>query len=122
MLSIPGTSREVKLKSRPRSLPQAGDFEVVSVATPVPSNQEVLVHNRFTRAAASLRMMVSEGAENVEGVPFPALRPGDTLAEESLGEVVSAPPGSGYSPGNLVRHPMGWRQYAAVPVQACQLV
>lgn len=122
MLSIPSTSREVKLKSHPRRLPQASNFEVVSVPTPSPAYDEVLVGNRYTRAAASLRMMVSEGAENVEGVPFPALHPGDTLAEESLGEVLIAPAGSGISPGDLVMHHLGWRQYAAVPIRACTVL
>lgn len=122
MLSIPSISREVKLKSYPRSLPRADNFEVVSVPTPSPASDEVLVCNRYTRAAASLRMMVSEGAESVEGVPFPALHPGDTLAEEALGEVLTAPAGSGISPGDLVIHHVGWRQYAAVPIRACTVL
>jgi 2-alkenal reductase len=122
MSSIPSTSREVKLKSFPKSLPQAHNFEIVGVPTPTPASGEVLVRNRYTRAAASLRMMISEGAENVEGVPFPALHPGDTLAEESLGEVLTAPAGSGISAGDLVLHHFGWREYAAVPVRACTVV
>ena len=122
MLPIPTTSREVKLKSFPTSLPRADNFEVVSVPTPLPTSDEVLVCNRYTRAAASLRMMVSEGAEDVEGVPFPALHPGDTLAEESLGEVLIAPAGSGICAGDLVIHHMGWRQYAAVPIRACTVL
>jgi len=120
MLSIPETGRAVRLKSRPRSLPQADNFEVITMPTPAPAEGEALIRNRYTRAAASLRMMISEGAESVEGVPFPALQPGDLLAEESIGEVVSAPPGSGLSPGDFVRHHLGWRQFAAVPARACE--
>ena len=97
MPTLPKTSREIKLRRRPVSLPKATDFEVVDVPLPVAGVGEVLVRNRYTRASASLRMMISEGAEAVEGVPFPALRPGDTLAEQTLGEVVAAPAGSGRS-------------------------
>jgi len=122
MALIPKTGLAVKLKSRPRGLPKAANFEVVGVPIPEPARDEILVRNRFTRAAASLRMMISEGAERVEGVPFPALEPGDLLAEESIGEVVSAPPDSGFAPGDCVRHHLGWREFAAVPVRACELV
>lgn len=122
MPSTPSTSREVKLKSHPISLPRANNFEVVSVPTPSPAPDEVLVCNRYTRATASLGMIVSEGAENVKGVPFPALHPGDTLAEESLGEVLLAPAGSAISPGDLVIHHLGWRQYAAVPIRDCTIL
>lgn len=120
--SIPASSRAVRLRSRPSGLPQAAHFEVVTVPTPQPAAGEILVRNRYTRAAASLRMMISEGAEDVPGVPFPALRPGDLLAEESLAQVVSAPSNSSFVPGDWVRHPCGWREFAAVPVQACQPV
>jgi 2-alkenal reductase len=67
-------------------------------------------------------MMISEGAERVEGVPFPALHPGDTLFEETVGEVVSAPPGSGLSAGDKVLHNLGWREFAAVPISECTLL
>jgi len=119
MPPLPKTSREIKLKSRPDSLPKATDFEIVEVPLPVAGDGEVLVRNRYTRVSASLRMMISEGAAVVEGVPFPALRPGDTLAEETLGEVVAAPADSGLKPGDLVQHFLGWCQYAAVPVAEC---
>ena len=119
MTSIPQTGRAVRLKTRPRGLPQASDFEVANVPVPEPAGNQILVRNRYTRASASLRMMISEGAEDVEGVPFPALRPGDLLAEESIGEVISAPPDSGFAAGDRVLHHLGWREFAAVPIQAC---
>lgn len=119
MVHIPASSRELKLKARPTGLPQAGDFELVEVPCPVPRPDEVLVRNLYCRVSASLRMMISEGAAAVEGVPFPALRPGETLAEETLGEIVLTPPGCALKPGDLVRHFAGWRQYAAVPADDC---
>ncbi len=53
-------------------------------------------------------------------MPFPALREGDTLAGEALGEVLSAPSDSGLSPGDLVLHVRGWRDYAAVSIAQCR--
>lgn len=119
MPPLPHTSREIKLKTKPRGLPQAEDFEVVEVPCPVPSGDEVLIRNRYARVSASLRMMISEGAENVEVIPFPALNPGDTLGGEAIGEVVSAPEGSGLAPGDLVMHVQGWREYAVAPAIDC---
>jgi 2-alkenal reductase len=115
-------SREVKLKRRPTGLPQASDFEIAEVQRPRPKDGEVLVRNQYCRVPASLRMMISEGAEAVEGVPIPALLPGDTLAEETIGEVVEAPGGSGWLPGDVVQHPLGWREYAAVPTSMCRRI
>jgi 2-alkenal reductase len=125
MLALPATTdhhqwaREVRLRTRPKGLPGPEHFEVVSVPKPVPQTGEVLVRNRFFRVSASIRMMISEGAEAVEGVPFPALSPGDTLAEEALGEVVSAPPTSGLSAGDLVLHRFGFRDFAVMPANSC---
>ncbi|QCP53616.1 NADP-dependent oxidoreductase [Trinickia violacea] len=120
-LSIP-MGREVRLKARLKSLPTPGDFEVVTAYAPDVGPQDVLVRNRYFLISASLRAMVSEGAEDVPGVPFPCLSAGDVLRGEALGEVLSAPAGSGLSPGDRVTHFHGWRDYAAVPVQACQRV
>ncbi len=122
MMSIPQSCRALRLKTRPRGLPQAGDFEVADVPVPERAGNQVLVRNRYTRASASLRMMISEGAEDVEGVPFPALRPGDLLAEESIGEVISAPADSQLAAGDLVLHHFGWREYAAFPILACMRI
>ncbi len=122
MTTLPSTSREVKLVTQPPGLPQPENFTVVDVPMPIPKAGEALIRNRCFRISASLRMMISEGAECVEGVPFPALHPGDTLFEETVGEVVSAPPGSGLSAGDKVLHNLGWRQFAALPVSECTLL
>ena len=122
MTTLPRTSREVKLAVRPVGLPGLEHFRVVQVPLPTPQPNEALIRNRYFRIAASLRMMISEGAERVEGVPFPALRPGDTLFEETVGEVLSAPAGCGLSPGDKVLHNLGWREFAAVPVCDCTLL
>ncbi len=119
MSDLPLTCREVRLAARPDGLPGLEHFALVETPLPVPRADQVLVRNRCFRVSASLRMMISEGAGQVEGVPFPALRPGDPLAEEAVGEVVSAPAGSGLHPGDLVSHFLGWREYAVLDPAAC---
>jgi 2-alkenal reductase len=114
--------REVRLKARLKGLPTPGDFEVVRAYVPELGTHDVLVRNHYCLISASLRAMVSEGAEDVPGVPFPCLSAGDTLRGEALGEVVKAPADSGLSPGDMVTHFHGWRDYAVVPMQACQRI
>jgi NADPH-dependent curcumin reductase CurA len=115
-------SREVRLAARPAGLPTADTFSLVSVPVPVPGPGQVLVRNHVFGVAASLRMMIAEGAQDVPGVPFPAMSPGDTLGGGAVGAVLSAPDGSGLNVGDLVVHHLGWREYAAVPVAGCERI
>ncbi len=117
--ALPRTHRAVRLAARPKGLPGPEHFTVADVPLPRPAPGEALVRNRFFRISASLRMMISEGAQDVDGVPFPVVRPGETPFEETIGEVVSAPQDSGLRPGDLVSHWQGWREYAAVPADQC---
>jgi 2-alkenal reductase len=103
-------------------LPEAENVEVIEVPLPQPAAGEVLVRNVAFRLSPTIRMMISEGAESVEGVPFPAMKVGDALREEALGEVVKACDGSALERGDLVLHHYGWREYAAVPAGNCQRV
>lgn len=120
--AFPATRREVRLKSQPEGLPHADNFEIISTPLKTPSDHEVLVRNRYFLLSASLRMMISKGALDIKGVPFPALHEGDPLAAEALGEIISAPAGSGFSVGDLVLHFQGWRDYAVVAATDCQRV
>jgi NADPH-dependent curcumin reductase CurA len=122
MPDLSAAGREVKLAVRSEGLPSAADFALVSAPPPVPGPGEVLVRNRYFVVSASLRAMIAKGAEDVKGVPFPALREGDTLFGEALGEVVSAPAAGGLEPGDLVIHHRGWRDYAVVAPQQCRKV
>jgi NADPH-dependent curcumin reductase CurA len=122
MSDVVAAGREVKLAVKTEGLPGAGDFALVSAPLPVPRPGEVLVRNRYFVVSASLRAMIAKGAEDVKGVPFPALREGDTLFGEALGEVVAAPVAGGLARGDLVVHHRGWRDYAAVTPQQCRKV
>jgi NADPH-dependent curcumin reductase CurA len=110
------TSREVRLATVPSGLPRAEDFEVVEVPLPVPGEGEVLVRNRFFHVFAALRTLLGGG---VEGTPYPPILPGGTLFGAAIGEVVTAPDGSGLRPGELVSHWLGWRDYAVLATADC---
>jgi NADPH-dependent curcumin reductase CurA len=122
MQPLPSTSRAVRLRTSPEGLPRATNFEVFESALPGVSNAEALVRNLYFLVSASLRMMINPSMKQVDGVPFPAVREGDTLQAEALGEIISAPADSGLSPGDWVLHFQGWRDYASVPVSQCRLV
>ncbi|MHA3790839.1 MDR family NADP-dependent oxidoreductase [Sphingomonas sp. YL-JM2C] len=121
MTELPMGSREVRLARTHAGLPAPGDFEIVSVPRPAAAG-EVLVRNLCFLVSASLRQMILKGASDEKGVPFPAIRTGEALRGEALGEVIAAPGDSGFSSGDLVVHFLGWRDYAVVPVTQCRKV
>ncbi|MFD1931177.1 MULTISPECIES: hypothetical protein [Nonomuraea] len=53
-------------------------------------------------------------------LPMPPYKTGPPLWGPAIGEVISAP-GTGLSPGDLVTHNHGWREYAAVDAAEAQL-
>ncbi|MFE5595778.1 MDR family NADP-dependent oxidoreductase [Streptomyces sp. NPDC056549] len=111
------THREIRLRTRPeRGLPAPEHLALVTTARPVPAPDEVLVRNRWFAVSAALRTLIG-GA--VKGAPFPPVEPGDPLFGAAVGEVVSAPDGSGLRSGDLVSHWQGWREYAAVSPSLC---
>jgi hypothetical protein len=106
-------SREVRLTAVPAAgLPGPEHFELAEVPLPVPDEGQVLVRNWFFHVFAALRTLIGAGAR---ATPVPPLRPGDTLHGPAIGEIVSAPGGSGLRAGDLVSHRLGWREYAVVP-------
>lgn len=106
-------SHEIRLRSVPRRLPRTEDLEVVRVPVPEPGPGEVLVRNRWFHVFAGLRTLLAGGHPDA---PLPAFAAGDTLAGAAVGEVLSAPAGSGLAAGALVGHGLGWREHAVVPL------
>jgi NADPH-dependent curcumin reductase CurA len=117
---MPTVAREIRLAARPEGLPGLEHFEVVETLLGDPDEGEVLIRNRFCHVFASVRMMIGGGAETVDGVPFPAIRPGDALSGGAVGDVVAVGPGvHDLHPGDLVFHWRGWREYAMVSAPGC---
>lgn len=122
MTDQPQLSREVRLARRSVGMPGPEHFDMVEVALPRTAANHVLVRNRWFRVSVSTRLMMSAGAKDIKGIPFPPLKPGDTLADAAIGEVMWAPAESSLRVGDLVSHSLGWREYAQVPVNDCVLV
>jgi len=114
------TYREVRLASHPEGTLQPTDLVVTETLLPEPGPNDVVVRNRWFRVSISTRMMASPDAQAVEGIPFPALKVGDTLADGAIGEVISAPSLSWFKPGDFVSHPLGWREYAVLDAGLCK--
>ncbi|MGJ7906603.1 MDR family NADP-dependent oxidoreductase [Actinopolyspora sp. H202] len=82
-------------------------FRVITTAVPRPGVGEVLVRNKLMAVTAAMcTMMVAEE------LPMPSYRRGSPLWGAAIGEVVAAGPASGIEPGCLVKHELGWRDYA----------
>ncbi|WP_338688268.1 zinc-binding dehydrogenase [Streptomyces acidiscabies] len=116
---MPSTTREVRLSTTPRGLPVPGNLTVVDTPLPAPTGSQLLVRNHYFLVFGGLRTLLGGAAQDT---PVPVLHPGDTLYGPALGEVLHAPDDSPLRPGDLVTHPLGWRDHALVPVDQCTLV
>ncbi|MEQ5125411.1 NADP-dependent oxidoreductase [Providencia alcalifaciens] len=116
------SNREVKLIRHVQGEIHPEDFSIMETSVPEPKPHEVVIRNRWFRVSISTRLMAQEDAKAAEGIPFPPLNPGDTLADGAIGEVIHAGSASGLTVGSLVMHPFGWRKYAVVHEQDCKLI
>ncbi len=112
-------NREIRLIKRSVGIPQPNSFEIVETALHANENKDVLILNRWFRVSISTRLMMSEEAETVKGIPFPPIAIGDTLADAAIGQVISSPADSQLKPGDYVLHDCGWREFALVDQQHC---
>ncbi|MFI9029159.1 MDR family NADP-dependent oxidoreductase [Streptomyces sp. NPDC053560] len=104
----PTTHREVRLAERADGALTPDHFTVADAPIPVPVPGTVLVRNRVMAVTAAMRTMMGSA-----DLPMPSFLPGRALWGAAIGEVVEAP-GGGFAPGDLVRHDLGWREYALV--------
>ncbi|WP_222720939.1 hypothetical protein [Actinomadura sp. HBU206391] len=101
------TGREARLVARPVGLPTVGDFEIIEVAVPDPAPGQVLVRNLFMSLDPGMLMLIAGEA----GLPMPRYEVGEVMYGDAIGEViVSADPS--LHEGDLVKHRLGWREYA----------
>ncbi|MFE5048918.1 MDR family NADP-dependent oxidoreductase [Streptomyces sp. NPDC056637] len=114
--TLPRTTREVRLAAIPEGLPTQEHFAVVEPPLPEPGTGQVLVRNRYFLVFPGLRTLI--GGE-VDGLPLPPLRRGDTLFGPAVGEVVAASADSPLRTGDAVAHMLGWREFALVSAAEC---
>ncbi|HEY8978734.1 MAG TPA: NADP-dependent oxidoreductase [Streptomyces sp.] len=113
MRTLPATVEEIRLRAHVDGELRPEHFETVRVPLRHADLGQVLVRNLLLRVGAATRTLMA--AEKV--LPMDPYQPGRPLGGAALGEVVEAP-GTGLSPGDLVRHDHGWQQYALLPATA----
>ncbi len=110
------TGREVRLRRRPVGEPVASDFELVETQVRPPGDGEVLVRNRYLSVDPYMRGRMSEAKSYA-----PPYRLGEPMTGRAVGEVIQS--GSpDVANGALVRHDLGWREFATLPATAVQVL
>ncbi len=102
------TSREWHLAQRPTGMPTAADFRMEQVQVPRPADG-VLVRNLFLSVDPYMRGRMNDVKSYVP--PFVL---DEVMTGGALGEVVESAD-EGLSPGDLVLHNYGWREFATGP-------
>ena len=105
-------SREFHLVARPVGWPKPSDLALVTV-TLEPRPHEALIRNKFCSVDPYMR-----GRMNDVRSYAPPYQLGEVMYGGAIGEVVSAPDGSGLAPGDVVTHQLGWREFALGPPAA----
>lgn len=110
--------REVRVRRYPVGPVATSDFEVVEVEVADPPPGQVLVRNTWTSVDPGLRLRLRPDAPAGYFVAFPLGEPMDGVM--AVGEVVESR-APGFTPGDIVSHAQGWREYATVDPAAVQL-
>ena len=106
---MPTPAREVRLKSRPLGMPDASNFEVVSVTLPDPGPGEVLVRNSWMSVDPYMRGRMYDRPSYV-----PPFALGEALQGGAIGTVVQSNDPK-FAPGDLVDSMLGWREAYVAP-------
>ncbi|MDR3511072.1 MAG: NADP-dependent oxidoreductase [Caulobacteraceae bacterium] len=107
-------SREIRLKSRPVGMPNAGNFELASVELPPPGPGEVQVRNLWMTVDPYMRGRMNDVKSYV-----PPFQVGEALQGGAVGEVVASNDPA-LKPGDLVSTMFGWREGFNAPAGAVQ--
>jgi NADPH-dependent curcumin reductase CurA len=110
--------REVRVRRYPVGEVTPADFEVVEMEVADPGAGQVLVRNTWTSVDPGLRLRLRPDAPAGYFVAFPLGQAMDGVM--AVGEVVESR-APGFSPGDIVSHAQGWREYATVDPAAVQL-
>ncbi|MBY6412195.1 NADP-dependent oxidoreductase [Rhodococcus sp. BP-252] len=103
-------SRTICLASPPTGKLNLSHFDVCDTELDAPRDGEVLVRNIWLSIDPSIRLRL--GPDRPAGY-LPPIQPGDALSGLALGEVLDSR-SDGFSPGDVVSHMMGYRDYAVI--------
>lgn len=107
-------NRQVRLKSRPSSIPDAGHFEIVESPVSEPLDGQVLIKNLYLSVDPAMRGWVSAAANYSDPVPIGAVMPSPAVGR------IKASRHPEYQPGEMVVGMFGWQHYATVDAEAVQ--
>ena len=107
-------NRQIRLKSRPRGIPQAEHFEIVEAAIPKMAENQILVRNIFLSVDPAMRGWIVDTVGYSEPVAI-----GEVMRSFASGRV-EASRHPDYVAGDLVTGMFGWQDYAAVDASVIQ--
>ncbi|WP_312181173.1 NADP-dependent oxidoreductase [Arthrobacter sp.] len=107
-MSVPSTSREIHLASRPEGWPTDENFRLTEVSVPELQDGQILVRNTNMSVDPYMRGRMNDVKSYVP--PFALDAPLDGGA---VGEVLESR-SAAHKPGDTVLHGLGWRDYAVV--------
>ncbi|HEV3142144.1 MAG TPA: NADP-dependent oxidoreductase [Vicinamibacterales bacterium] len=101
------TNRQVRLKSRPPAMPNAGNFDVVDAPMPALSNGDVLRRTIYLSLDPYMRGRMSDAPSYAAPVQI-----GQVMCGHTVSEVVESK-NPAYRAGDIVTGYDGWQQFAA---------
>ena len=101
-------ARAWTLKSRPKGMPVAGDFEMKDVGTTALADGQIRVTNRWLSVDPYMRGRMNDVKSYV-----PPFALGEPMTGGAIGTVTESK-ADGYAVGDQVMHMMGWRDEAVI--------
>lgn len=100
-------ARAIRLAAHPVGAPEQSDFEIVEAVVPQPGDGELLVRNTWMSIDPSTRIRMQEGGSGY----LPSFVIGQPMESWAVGDVIESR-APGFSVGDTVLHPLGWREYS----------
>ena len=110
------TGREWQLIRRPSGWPEPEDFRLVETEVPPPREGELLVRNLVMSVDPYMRGRMNEGPSYA--TPYQLNQP---MYGGAVGRVETSNV-DGIDPGAVVRHGLGWREWAIVPARQAEVL
>lgn len=108
------TNQQIRLKSRPTSIPQAENFEIIVEPVPTLGEGEILVRNIFLSVEPAMRGWVNAVANYSEPVPIDGV-----MRSFATGRIVESRDPE-FQSGEFVTGLFGWQDYAVVTAETIQ--
>src|SRR5262245_25395620 len=99
-------ARQIVLASRPQGRPKPSDFRLEEIAIPAPSAGQILLRVEYLSLDPYMRGRMDDRKSYAKPVPL-----GGVMEGESVGTVIASKH-PGYSEGDIVLAPTGWRTHA----------